>query len=202
MNSCDWHPWSSLIVSGSSDATVPSLPPAARCSPPHFLLPLSISRFKVKLWDARVAEKSGLLLTLRHHKQAVSKVRWNKNGNWLLTCGADGKANVFDIRTGKEIYSADAAAGITAAQWHPVNELVFATGTREVAGRVGSSLEQWVIGHPEPQFQIHDAHHKKVRCRRRDKVAFKCLDSSCRRSLTWRITRWAPCCAPLHMTPS
>ncbi len=114
------------------------------------------------MWDARVAEKSGLLVTLRHHKQAVSKVRWNRNGNWLLTCGADGKADVFDIRTGKEIFSAAAAAGITAAQWHPVNELVFATGTREVPGRVGSSLEQWVVGHPEPQFQIHDAHHKKV----------------------------------------
>jgi WD40 repeat protein len=122
----------------------------------------SPSSFQVKLWDARIAEKSGLLVTLRHHKQAVSKVRWNRNGNWLLTCGADGKADVFDIRTGKEIYSAAAAAGITAAQWHPVNELVFATGTKEVQGRVGSSLEQWVVGYPEPQFQIHDAHHKKV----------------------------------------
>ena len=102
------------------------------------------------------------------------------SGNWLLTCGGDGKADVFDIRfvalgplgnnshvlrrTGKEIYSASAAAGniaehefavnfialvmhlsgITAAQWHPINELVFATGTKEVPGRLGSSLEQWV----------------------------------------------------------
>jgi WD40 repeat protein len=32
VNSCDWHPWSSLIVSGSSDATVLQLPPFA--SPP------------------------------------------------------------------------------------------------------------------------------------------------------------------------
>ena len=117
---------------------------------------------KVKLWDARIAEKSGLLLTMRHHKQAVSKVRWNQNGNWLLTCGADGKADVFDIRTGKEIFSAAAAAGITAAHWHPINELVFATGTKEVPGRVGSSIEQWVVGYSQPMFQIHDAHHKKA----------------------------------------
>jgi WD40 repeat protein len=87
----------------------------------------------VKLWDARVAEKSGLLLSLRHHKQAVSKVQWNRNGTWLLTCGADGMAHVFDIRTCKQIYSAATAAGITAAQCVPVQSLVCGMQSRDVS---------------------------------------------------------------------
>lgn len=63
-----------------------------------------------------MAEKSGLLNSLRHHKQAISKVEWNRNGTWLLTCGADGRASVLDIRTCKEVYTASTAAGICAAQ--------------------------------------------------------------------------------------
>ena len=58
---CDWHPGKSLIASGSRDSLV-------------------------KLWDPR----SGTPLnTLHGHKNGVLSVKWNPNGNWLVTTAKD-----------------------------------------------------------------------------------------------------------------
>lgn len=40
---------------------------------------------------------------LRHaHKATVMELKWNKNGNWLLTASRDHLLKVFDIRNMKE----------------------------------------------------------------------------------------------------
>lgn len=37
------------------------------------------------------------------HKAAVHCVKWNRNGNWLLTASKDSLIKVYDIRMMKEI---------------------------------------------------------------------------------------------------
>ena len=37
------------------------------------------------------------------HKAAVTSVKWNQNGNWLLTSSRDHLIKLFDIRTMKEL---------------------------------------------------------------------------------------------------
>lgn len=44
-----------------------------------------------------------LLFSLRHaHKNTVMEVKWNLNGNWLLTASRDHLCKLFDIRNLKE----------------------------------------------------------------------------------------------------
>lgn len=69
---CDWHPYSSLILSGSKDLTKAAL-----------------------LWDAR-QEKA--IFSLKNHSRAVEKVRWHKNGRNFVTCCDDGLLRSFDLR--------------------------------------------------------------------------------------------------------
>lgn len=43
------------------------------------------------------------LVSLRHaHKNTVMEVKWNLNGNWLLTASRDHLCKLFDIRNLKE----------------------------------------------------------------------------------------------------
>ena len=45
------------------------------------------------------------LIIDRHlHKGAVQDVKWNANGNWLLTASRDHLIKVLDIRAMKEMY--------------------------------------------------------------------------------------------------
>jgi polyadenylation factor subunit 2 len=71
----DWHPFRSLICSGSRDSAV-------------------------KLWDPRSGTN---VCTLMNHKKQVNCCKWNQNGNWLATGSKDGLIKLFDIRTMKEI---------------------------------------------------------------------------------------------------
>ena len=44
------------------------------------------------------------MLLCRHaHKAAVTSVRWNRNGNWLLTASRDHLIKLYDIRTMTEL---------------------------------------------------------------------------------------------------
>ncbi len=46
---------------------------------------------------------SFLCFVLRHaHKNTVMEVKWNLNGNWLLTASRDHLCKLFDIRNLKE----------------------------------------------------------------------------------------------------
>lgn len=75
VKTCDWHPFKSLIVTGSKDN-------------------------EVKIWDPKSGKEIHHLLS---HNNTINQVRWNPiNGNWLLTGSRDQSLKVFDIRTMKE----------------------------------------------------------------------------------------------------
>lgn len=77
MKCISWHPFKSLLVSGSKD---------------HL----------IKLW----CPKSGKALsTLHGHKNTVLSVQWNKNGHWFASVSRDQMVKLYDIRTLKEMQS-------------------------------------------------------------------------------------------------
>ena len=51
-------------------------------------------------------------------------VKWNSNGNWLLTASRDHLLKIFDIRKTKEELQTFRGhkKDVTTAAWHPVHE--------------------------------------------------------------------------------
>lgn len=98
----DWHPQSSLIVSGSKDALV-------------------------KLWCARSGKAVG---TMHGHKGTIMTTKWNTmNGNWILTASRDQTCKIYDIRMQAEVASfVGHGTDITQAAWHPLQEDLFVSG--------------------------------------------------------------------------
>ncbi|XP_053739799.1 pre-mRNA 3' end processing protein WDR33 isoform X2 [Synchiropus splendidus] len=100
----DWHPTKGLVVSGSKDSQQP-----------------------IKFWDPRTGQS---LATLHAHKNTVMEVKWNLNGNWLLTASRDHLCKLFDIRNLKDelqVFRGHKKEA-TAVAWHPVHEGLFASG--------------------------------------------------------------------------
>uniref|UniRef100_A0AAY4ECJ6 WD repeat domain 33 n=1 Tax=Denticeps clupeoides TaxID=299321 RepID=A0AAY4ECJ6_9TELE len=100
----DWHPTKGLVVSGSKDSQQP-----------------------IKFWDPKTGQS---LATLHAHKNTVMEVKWNLNGNWLLTASRDHLCKLFDIRNLKEelqVFRGHKKEA-TAVAWHPVHEGLFASG--------------------------------------------------------------------------
>ena len=102
VKSVDWHPRSSLLVSGSKDSIV-------------------------KLWDARAGASVG---TLHGHKATITATRFNAiNGNWILTASRDQTCKLFDVRMQAEIATfVGHGSDITQVAWHPLQEDVFVSG--------------------------------------------------------------------------
>lgn len=62
--------------------------------------------------------------TLYGHKNTVTKVSWNDNGNWLLTASRDQLIKLYDIRAMKELCSLKGHhKEVTSVAWHPVYEV-------------------------------------------------------------------------------
>ena len=75
----------------------------------------------VKLWEP----KTGTVLTTLHaHKSTVMDIKWNENGNWLLTASRDHLLKIFDIRNTKEELQTFRGhkKEVATAAWHPVHE--------------------------------------------------------------------------------
>ncbi|CAA0808954.1 Flowering time control protein FY [Striga hermonthica] len=152
----DWHPTKSLLVSGT-------------CLGHLYLIALYFWNFffffsmgifiggkdnLVKLWDA----KSGRELCSFHgHKNTVLCVKWNQNGNWVLTASKDQIIKLYDIRAMKELESFRGhRKDVTALAWHPFHEEYF------VSGSFDGSIFHWLVGHETPQVEIQNAHDNSV----------------------------------------
>lgn len=69
------------------------------------------------------------------------EVKWNKNGNWLLTASRDHLLKIFDIRAMKEVQTFRGhKKEATAVAWHPIHEGLFASGGSDGA------MYFWLVG--------------------------------------------------------
>ncbi|CAG4942450.1 unnamed protein product [Parnassius apollo] len=127
-----WHPTKALIVSGSKDNQQP-----------------------IKLWDP----KSGTALsTLHAHKSTVMDLKWNDNGNWLITASRDHLLKLFDIRklgTELQVFRGHKKEASSVA-WHPNHEGLFCSG-----GSDGAILF-WNVGTDKEVGCIEGAHESIV----------------------------------------
>ena len=100
----DWHPQKGLVVSGSKDNQQP-----------------------VKLWDPKSGQS---LATLHAHKNTVMDVKWNKNGQWLITASRDHSIKLFDIRRlNRELQTFRGhKKEALCLSWHPFHEELFCSG--------------------------------------------------------------------------
>ena len=126
VKSVDWHPRSSVIASGSKDNVV-----KVRYSLMCCIYSLRTNRLTrpciaQQLWDPRVGT---CLSTLYGHKNTVTKVAWNPNGNWLVTASRDQLIKLYDIRAMKEMQSMKGHdKEVSSVAWHPLCDTVLASG--------------------------------------------------------------------------
>src|SRR5690348_5294474 len=97
----------------------------------------------------KIKETKMSLRLFRHgHKNTVLQVKFNRNGNWLLTASRDQSIRLFDIRTMKDVQtfkghkrevtgasSSHLLLTLSALAWHPFHEELFVS-----AGFDGSIL--------------------------------------------------------------
>ncbi|XP_048258673.1 pre-mRNA 3' end processing protein WDR33-like [Haliotis rufescens] len=132
VKSVDWHPQKALIASGSKDNQQP-----------------------IKLWDPRSGQS---LATIHAHKNTVMDLKWNRNGNWLLSASRDHLLKLFDIRNMKEeIHTFKGhKKEATAIDWHPIHEGLFASGGSDGA------LMFWMVGCDREVGSMEEAHEGMV----------------------------------------
>ncbi|XP_054929493.1 pre-mRNA 3' end processing protein WDR33 isoform X3 [Dermacentor andersoni] len=128
----DWHPQKSLIVSGSKDSQQP-----------------------IKLWDPKSGQS---LATLHAHKSTVMEVKWNRNGNWLLTASRDHLLKLFDIRKMNQEMQTFRGHKKEACSlaWHPIHECLFASGGSDGA------VMFWMVGADKEVGAMENAHDSCV----------------------------------------
>lgn len=98
---CDWHPYKSLVATGSKDSLV-------------------------KLWDPKSSRE---LCNVHAHNNAVTKTKWSINGNFLLTGSKDSLIKLYDLRTMKEFQVfRQHSKEVSSLTWHPFHEELFVSG--------------------------------------------------------------------------
>eukprot|EP00041_Stephanoeca_diplocostata_P027926 m.779424 g.779424 ORF g.779424 m.779424 type:complete len:408 (-) comp23278_c0_seq24:22-1245(-) len=128
----DWHPSKGLLASGGRDIQKSPL-----------------------LWDPRSGNKPISALNL--HKNTVSDIKWNANGNWLLTASWDHLVKVYDIRAMKEMQSFRGHhKEVQNLAWHPYHESMFASGGND------GSIFFWLVGTENDIGSIGNAHDDTV----------------------------------------
>lgn len=99
------------------------------------------------------------ILLIRHaHKSTVMDLKWNDNGNWLITASRDHLLKLFDLRNLKEevqVFRGHKKEA-SAVSWHPVHEGLFSSG-----GSDGSILF-WNVGTDKEVGAIEAAHDSIV----------------------------------------
>ncbi|CAG9767546.1 unnamed protein product [Ceutorhynchus assimilis] len=127
-----WHPQKGLIVSGSKDNQQP-----------------------IKLWDPKTGQS---LATLHAHKSTVMDLKWNANGNWLITASRDHLLKLFDLRNlSQEVQTFRGhKKEASSVAWHPVHEGLFASGGSDGA------IVFWHVGADKEVGSIEQAHDSIV----------------------------------------
>ncbi|XP_047257470.1 flowering time control protein FY-like [Capsicum annuum] len=107
----------------------------------------------VKLWDAKSGEE---LSSFHGHKNIVLCMKWNQNGNWILSASKDQIIKLYDIRAMKDLESFHGHQNMTLLSWHPFHEEYF------VSRSYDGSIFHWLVGHEAPQVEITNAHETGV----------------------------------------
>jgi WD40 repeat protein len=104
----------------------------------YLSLLLSFSFFSTSLFVSKYS-----LHSFRHgHKNTILSVKFNQNGNWVLTASRDQLIKMFDIRTMKEIQTFRGhKREVTALAWHPFHEDMF------VSGGFDGQIYYWIVGY-------------------------------------------------------
>ena len=100
----------------------------------------------------------GTFLNIQVYSTMSCIVRWNKNGNWLLTASRDHLLKIFDIRNLKEelqTFRGHKREALTLA-WHPVHEELFASGGSDGA------MMFWSVGAEKEVGAIENAHESSI----------------------------------------
>lgn len=88
-------------------------------------------------------KKANSFINRHAHKSTVMDLRWNDNGNWLITASRDHLLKLFDLRNLNEevqVFRGHKKEA-SAVAWHPIHEGLFASG-----GSDGSILF-WNVGY-------------------------------------------------------
>ncbi|XP_017773061.1 PREDICTED: pre-mRNA 3' end processing protein WDR33 isoform X2 [Nicrophorus vespilloides] len=127
-----WHPQKGLIISGSKDNQQP-----------------------IKLWDPKSGQS---LATLHAHKSTVMDLKWNDNGNWLITASRDHLLKLFDLRNlGQEVQTFRGhKKEASSVAWHPHHEGLFCSGGSD------GSIMFWHVGADKEVGAIEQAHDSIV----------------------------------------
>lgn len=103
VNCIDWHPFKGVLISGGKDIQYP-----------------------ITLWDPKTG-KSALTL---HGTSKIIDIKWNANGNWVLSASQDNLLKLYDIR--KFSYEVQTFSGhkkeVSSIAWHPFHENLFCSG--------------------------------------------------------------------------
>lgn len=71
-----------------------------------------------------------LFVTRHAHKSTVMDLKWNENGNWLITASRDHLLKLFDLRNlSQEVQTFRGhKKEASSVAWHPVHEGLFCSG--------------------------------------------------------------------------
>ncbi|PSN52003.1 hypothetical protein C0J52_06115 [Blattella germanica] len=136
-----WHPQKGLIISGSKDNQQP-----------------------VKLWDPKTGQS---LATLHAHKSTVMDIKWNSNGNWLVTASRDHLLKLFDLRNlSQEVQTFRGhKKEASSVAWHPYHEdepaVIPGMGPEDKVETVASPAVAQIPGLDFDSAEDRRSYHKK-----------------------------------------
>ena len=94
--------------------------------------------------------------TLHLHKNSINRLRFNQNGNWILSGSKDHTVKVSDIRMMKEIQIFKGHdSEVNTLAWHPIHEEIFCSA------RADQKIIYWKVGQ-EKSYSIKKAHEREI----------------------------------------